>query len=129
MRKTLKGLLTTALLVGGLAAATSPVSESEIHFALSKSAPVADTSVETVTEIRLWFTEAPSEGTTSIRLLDADEEPIHTMDIQQDQEDERVFSVATHGALPPGSYSVSWRGMGADGHVVRETFAFTVTNQ
>ena len=76
MKKTFKGLLTTALLVGGLAAATTPVYESEIHFALSKSAPVADASAENVTEIRLWFTEAPSEGTTSIRLLDADEEPI-----------------------------------------------------
>jgi methionine-rich copper-binding protein CopC len=129
MTKTLKGLLSTALLVGGLAAATNPVSESEIHFALSTSAPEADAAVETVTEIRLSFTEAPAEGTTSIRLLDADEEPIHTMDIQEDPEDGRVFFVATHGALPAGSYSVAWRGMGADGHVVRETFAFTVTGQ
>ncbi|NNF11802.1 MAG: copper resistance protein CopC, partial [Gemmatimonadetes bacterium] len=28
--------------------------------------------------------------------------------------------------LPPGTYTVSWRGMGQDGHVVRDSFQFSV---
>jgi methionine-rich copper-binding protein CopC len=51
------------------------------------------------------------------------------MDIQEDPEDERVHFVELHGALAAGTYTVAWRGMGADGHVVRESFSFSVTGQ
>ena len=51
---------------------------------------------------------------------------VHVMDAVQDEEDGRVFSVVLHGTLPPATYTVSWRGMSEDGHVVRETFDFTV---
>jgi len=126
INKMLRTLFLMTLLVGGLTAAAGSGPDAKIHFALSKSAPAADATLETVTEIRLWFTEAPSEGTTAIRLIGADEEPIHTGEVTQDPEDDRAFFVELHGALAPGSYSVAWRGMGADGHAVRETFAFAV---
>ena len=38
----------------------------------------------------------------------------------------RSFVVGFHGTFPAGTYTVSWRGMGADGHVVRDTFQFSV---
>ncbi|MDA0328097.1 MAG: copper resistance protein CopC [Gemmatimonadetes bacterium] len=106
--------------------ATAASDVSTLHFGLSKSSPAADTSVESPSEVRLWFTEEPQSGTTSIRLVGAEEAGVHVMDVVQDAEEPRSFAVELHGTLSPGVYTVSWRGMGADGHVIRETFDFTV---
>lgn len=129
MKMMLKATVMIPLLMGGFVGAAVPGADAERHFALSKSAPAADVSVETVSEIRLWFTEAPQEGTTSIRLIGSDDEAINAADVAQDPEDDRVFFVELNHPLERGTYTVSWRGMGDDGHVVRETFGFTVTGQ
>lgn len=129
MKKILKATLMTAVLAVGLVGAARPGADAELHFALSKSAPEAGASVETVSEIRLWFTEPPEEGTTSIRLIGSDDEAVHTAEVAQDPEDDRAFFIELHHPLETGTYTVSWRGMGGDGHVVRETFGFTVTDQ
>jgi methionine-rich copper-binding protein CopC len=113
----------TLLLVSTLVAATPDAR----HFGLEKSSPEADASVESApAEIRLWFTEEPQDGTVSIRVLEAEEAGVHVMDAAQDTEDPTVFFVQMHGTLSAGTYTVSWRGMGADGHVVRDTFQFSV---
>ena len=126
MTNTIKAAAFSMLIIGGLAAA----SPSEVqHFALSRSAPEAGSSVETPSEIRLWFTEEPAEGTTQIRLLEAEDAGVHVMDVVQDEEDGQSFFIQLHGELSPGTYKVSWRGMGADGHVVRDTFEFTVVDR
>lgn len=120
-----KLILPIAVLVA--AAASVPAeSDDALHFALSKSEPEAGASVREVAEVMLFFTEEPEDGTVSIRLLNASEDALDTGEVVQDENDARVFSVAVSEALPMGSYTVAWRGMGADGHVVRETFGFTV---
>ncbi len=96
------------------------------HFGLSKSSPEAGATVESPAEVRLWFTQEPQEGTVQIRILEAEEAGVHVMDAAQDTEDPTVFSIMLHGTLPAATYTVSWRGMGEDGHVVRDTFQFTV---
>ena len=126
MLKTLQIALISMAIIAALAAV--PASDVP-HFALSRSAPEADASVQSPSEIRLWFTEEPEEGTTQIRILEAEDAGVHVMDIEQDPEDPRSFSVELHGEFSPGTYTVSWRGMGADGHVVRDTFEFTVVAQ
>ena len=123
MTKTLRAAALSLKIVGGLVAA---VPAAVPHFALSRSAPEAGATVESPTEIRLWFTEAPAEGTTQIRLVEAEDAGVHVMDVAPDPEDDRSFFIQLHGELAPGSYTVSWRGMGADGHVVRDTYEFTV---
>lgn len=127
MTKTMKTVaLSIAMICGLVAAMPADVP----HFALSRSMPAADASVEaSPAEIRLWFTEEPEEGTTQIRLVEAEDAGVHVMDVAQDEEDSRSFYIEMHGTLAPGDYTVSWRGMGADGHVVRDTFTFTVTGQ
>lgn len=110
------------------AALASPPSQ-EAHFDLSKSTPAAGASIEAPSEIRLWFTEEPQEGTTSIRLVEAAEAGVHVMEVTQDPEDPTSFFVALHGTLATGTYTVSWRGMGSDGHVMRDTFSFTVAER
>ncbi len=105
------------------------VPDPAIHFALSKSAPAADSTVSDPSEVRLWFTESPEEGTASIRLLNSDGDPVHTSEIVPDAEDSSILSVALHGSLDAGEYTVAWRAMGGDGHIVRGTFAFSVGAQ
>lgn len=103
--------------------------EAALHFGLSRSQPEAGSSVAAPSEVKFWFTEEPQDGTLSIRLLEAADTGVHAMDPVQDSEDPRAFSVALHGTIPAGTYTVSWRGIGADGHVVRDTLQFTVVSR
>ena len=96
------------------------------HLALSKSAPAADAVVEAPDAIRLWFTQVPQEGATSVRLLDGAGEPVALGEPVADASDGRAFTAPVPGALAPGTYTVAWRTMAADGHVIRGDFAFTV---
>ena len=125
-KKMLSTALGAAMILALAAAAPSP----EVpHFGLASSSPEAGTTVTTPSEVRLSFTEEPQEGTVQIRLIEAEEAGVHVMDAAQDGDDSRVFFIEMHGTLPPATYTVSWRGMGQDGHVVRDTFQFTVSAQ
>lgn len=128
MMRTLPGArfpgLPLALLfaVGSTAAATPRA----FHFELMRSAPADKATVHQVSEVRLWFSEAPEENTVSIHVLNAAGDPVRTGDAKPDARDPSVFSAAVPDALTPGAYTVSWRGMGDDGHVVRGRFSFDV---
>lgn len=117
------------LALSTLALSSDAPAETAVHFGLDRSTPEAGSSVAAPSEVKLWFTEEPQEGTVSIRLLEAEDAGIHVMDAVQDPEAPNAFAVALHGTVPAGTYTVSWRGMGADGHVVRDTFQFTVTSR
>lgn len=119
-RVLLFSLLTLAGL-GSALGATQPV-----HFALAKSVPADKTTVHHAPEVKLWFTEPPSDGTVSIRVLDAAGNPVTASEPTLDKQDATASSVAFENALSAGAYTVSWRGMGADGHVVRGDFGFSV---
>lgn len=96
------------------------------HFALDTSTPEAGSTVPAPSEISLTFTQEPQEGTVQIRVVEAEEAGVHVMGALQDAEDPLTFSIVLHGTLAPATYTVSWRGMGQDGHVVRDTFEFVV---
>lgn len=118
--RTLYGLLGLTLLVGLTAAAPS------LHFKLDKSEPGQNAETLSPEAVKLWFSQVPQAKSTSIRLLDAGGDPVETGDVIQDSEDGRLQSVALLAKLAPGAYSVAWRSMASDGHVVRGDFAFTV---
>ena len=120
----IRAVLLALLALAGLGASVGAVQP--FHFALAKSVPADKASVHHAPEVKLWFTEPPSNGTVSIRVLDASGNPVTAGDPAQDKEDPKAFSVAFDGGLAAGAYTVSWRGMGADGHVVRGDFGFTV---
>ena len=44
----------------------------DVHLVLTKSAPGSDEVVASPHEIRLWFSDEPDEGATSVRLSDAE---------------------------------------------------------
>lgn len=125
----MKRIAFTAVLALVAAAATFPSTETVdlVHFDLKQSAPAKDAHVMgSPSEIRLWFTQAPQEGTTSIRLVTSAGDEAATGDVVQDPSDPTVFSVPVTGTLANGTYTVSWRALGQDGHVVRDTFSFMV---
>lgn len=99
------------------------------HFGLQTSAPEAGAVVPAPNEVVLTFTQEPQEGTVQIGILEAEDAGVHVMDAVQKGDDPRSFGIVLHGSLAPATYTVSWRGMGQDGHVVRDTFEFTVGGQ
>lgn len=103
--------------------------EADLHFALSKSAPADGEAVGSPAEVRLWFTEEPEHGTTSIRLIDSDGEALASGEVQTDAEDGRIVFIEFDDAIDVGAYAVAWRAMGSDGHVVRGDLSFSVVAQ
>lgn len=98
-----------------------------LHFALRESSPAADATVRAPEEVRLWFTEAPEANSVSIRLVNAAGAQVTTTETATDPESNAVFFVKPTAPLAAGRYSVSWRGVGDDGHAATGTFGFTVS--
>ena len=96
-----------------------------LHFALSRSEPAAETTVDPPEELRLWFTQAPQDKSMSIRLV-AGDAVVETGPAVPDSGDDRVYSVAVGQTLEDGGYNIAWRAMAADGHVVRGEIPFKV---
>jgi methionine-rich copper-binding protein CopC len=118
-----------ALVIAVLALTAATAPDTGRHFGLSESSPEAGATVSSPSELRLRFTQEPREGTIQIRLVEAEDAGVHVMDAAQDGDEPTVFHAMIHGTLPAGTYTVSWRGMGDDGHVVRDTYQFTVSAQ
>ncbi len=96
-----------------------------LHFALSKSEPAAEAAVSPPGELRLWFTQAPQDNSMSIRLM-AGDAVAETGPATPDPDDDKVYSVEVGHTLEAGGYSIVWRAMGSDGHVVRGEIPFMV---
>ena len=99
-----------------------------LHFGLDKSVPAKDASVAPPGELRLWFTQEPQDNSIVIRLM-AGDELVETGPAMQDPDDGKAFSAAIESALAAGAYSINWRGMAQDGHVVRGEIPFSVVVQ
>lgn len=127
----MKQRMTFLAAVLAIALGTAPTSSAitDLHFALSKSMPEADSSIQSPTAVKLWFTEAPELSTVSIRLVNGGGDLVAAGDVEQDEQDAKSFSIALEFALATGPYTVSWRAIGEDGHAVRGDFTFAVTAQ
>ncbi len=118
-----------ATFAGSLGTPEAPVP----HFELRSSAPMADSTVSSASEVRLWFTQAPQDGTTQIRvrregaLLEVSDVP--TSNAQPAPDDPMVYFVSADRPLGSGHYEVRWRSMAADGHVVEGDFLFHVAGE
>ena len=119
--------LALTVLVGAALALPAWGASAGIHFELDRSRPEADATVPPPDAVVLWFTQVPQENSVSIRLVDADGEPVEAGDAVQDAEEPVRFTVEPAAPLAAGPYTVQWRGIGADGHTVRGSFGFTVS--
>lgn len=122
------GLGGLAIVLGSVSGVVA-ASETAPHLDLVKSSPAEDAVLDRApTEIRLFFSQEPQAAGTSLRLMATDSARVATGDAEPSAEDPTVFAAPVTGAMPDGSYTVVWRAMAKDGHVVRGEFGFTVSS-
>ena len=114
------------ILAAGVVLALGAKAVDTFHFALTRSVPAADATVASPAEVRLWFTEPATDNSVSIRLVNAGGTALETPAATRDEADAKVYAIALARPVPAGRYTVAWRGIGDDGHVVQGEFAFTV---
>jgi len=126
----LSGLLAlcAALTLPVFSAEAAPPPLALLHIVLDSSAP-ADESVmsEPVSEIRLFFSDAPLMRGASVRVVTSARQLMRTSPPALDSDDPKQLFVQVDPPLPPGSYRVQWRCIADDGHVMRGDFAFEVS--
>jgi methionine-rich copper-binding protein CopC len=117
-------ILSTAAIAFALTGAASPA---DLHLKLEKAEPAIDGTVATApTEIRLFFSEKPNPKLTAIKLLNASKAEIPLGDVTPESGDEKIVAAALEKTIAAGTYTVTWRTMSADSHVVSGEFEFTV---
>ncbi len=96
-----------------------------MHLKLDKSDPKADSvltaSPKTMT---LWFSQAVELPVTKITLADAAKKEIATKALVNAVDGAVVAAIDT--PLAAGAYTVTWRTMAKDGHVIKGDFVFSV---
>jgi len=97
------------------------------HIVLDKSEPADGETVEgEVTEIRLFFSDAPLMRGASVRVMTSSRSLMRSTPPTPDADDPKQVSVQLTPALPAGAYVVQWRCIADDGHVMRGDFRFEV---
>ena len=108
-----------------LGAATLTAWRAPLHLHLVKSTPAANASVSSAPDsIRLWFSQAPELKLTTVKVTGPGTDAIALAPLAKG--DSALVIAAVKGTMAAGSYTVAWRTMSKDGHVVRGTFAFKV---
>lgn len=109
----------------GVDSAAHPT-DSGVHFELIRSDPGDEAMIDEVpSQVRLWFSEEPQAHGARVRLMGPDEALVSMGDVERDAEDEKLVTAAIIGEIQSGSYTVIWRAMGRDGHVVSGEFTFS----
>jgi len=97
------------------------------HAALVKSAPGSrETLSKPPTRIVLKFSEAVEPKFSSVRLEDADGKAMPLGSLMLSPGDPTQIEIAVPQALPRGSYTVRYRVLSQDGHVVKYGYTFRV---
>jgi len=76
-------------------------------------------------QVRLWFNEEIEGDYASLVVLDVEKHPVTEAKPQLAQDDPKSI-VLPLPELSPGKYSVKFRVLSVDGHVVESSFDFTV---
>lgn len=80
---------------------------------------------KTPAQVRLWFNEELEGEYASLIVLDAEKHPVTEIKPQLAPDDPKSI-VLPLPELMPGKYSVKFRVLSVDGHVVESSFDFTV---
>ena len=101
-----------------------------MHLRLVRAEPAVNgTITRPPTVIRLVFSQQPELATTSVRLRGPDSAQIALGPVRRDTAGNVGVAAEIRGKTGPGRYTVSWRTMARDGHVMRGEYAFTVVPQ
>ncbi len=127
MRHHFRSMLATLSTVAAIAVVTGATHATSVrHLKLDRAEPAIGGTVTTApTAIRLFFSQAPQMKGTSIRVVDAKEQAVHLADAHADAKDGKIVIADVKGVVAPGTYTVAWRAMARDGHVIKGDFRFT----
>lgn len=115
-----------ALAVIPLVALASPAC-ADAHAVLVRSTPPARAALShPAPRVELWFNERPEPAFSSVSVWSASGARVDRGDVVVGPDDPKRVSV-TLEPLPPGTYTVRFRVLSVDGHVVESSFPFTVT--
>lgn len=104
----------------------APVTSALAHSQLVKAEPPRRAVLtKPPTQVRLWFNEKVEGDYASLVVLDAKKQPITETKPTLAPDDQKSI-VLPLPELAPGKYSVKFRVLSVDGHVVESTFDFTV---
>jgi hypothetical protein len=96
------------------------------HLRLIRSEPGANSEVAPTQQVKLWFSQPPSQKVTTITVTDATGAAVAAKPVVVDAK-KNTAAVALDPPLAPGRYGVAWRTMAKDGHVMKGEFGFVVT--
>ncbi len=98
------------------------------HAALVKSEPPKRAALSVPpTQVQLWFNEEIEGNYSSISVLGADKKPITSTNAESVPDDLRSV-VLSLPEMKAGRYTVEYRVLSVDGHVVESAYDFSVKN-
>jgi methionine-rich copper-binding protein CopC len=96
------------------------------HAYLVRSVPAARTTVARAPErVQVWFNERLEPAYSRLSVWGRDSKRVDAADVAVAADEPTRLSVGVP-ALPAGAYTVKYRVLSVDGHVVEGEFAFTV---
>ena len=119
----------TPLALTVLLALGMPVSSVLAHSMLTKAEPPRRAVMtKSPTQVRLWFNEKLEGDYASLVVLDANKQPITEVKPALAPDDPKSI-ILPLPELQPGKYSVKFRVLSVDGHVVESSFDFTIKSE
>ncbi len=120
-RRGLGAVVTAALLVGALSSAPA-----DAHAVLVRSTPPHRAVLGQMPErVQLWFNERLEPAYSTVSVWSEEGAQVDARDVAVGPDDPRRLSV-TIEARTPGVYTVKYRVLSVDGHVVDSQLTFTV---
>jgi methionine-rich copper-binding protein CopC len=99
------------------------------HAYLVKSAPTRRATLSSApARVALWFNERLEAQFSQLSVWNTEGQQVDGGDVQVGPEDGKKLSVGTP-MLPAGTYTVRYRVLSVDGHIVEAEFPFTVRSR
>lgn len=96
------------------------------HAYLVKSSPARRAVlIRPPAQVQLWFNERLEPAFSRLSVVDRDGRRVDTGDVRVGPDDLKRLSVGVP-RLAPGTYTVQYRVLSVDGHIVESQFSFTV---
>ena len=122
----LKRVMVGAVMVGVVTAMGLPVDPALAHALLVKAEPPRRAVLaKAPAQVQLWFNEEIEDAYSSLVVLDSEKHPVSKVKFQLAPDDQKSI-VLPLPELAPGKYSVKFRVLSVDSHVVESSFDFTV---
>jgi hypothetical protein len=103
--------------------------ESWAHAFLVKSLPARRVALRRPPDrVRLWFNERLEPAYSWVAVVDGNGKPVDNQDVRVGPDDPKLLSV-TLPPLPPGGYTVRFRVLSVDGHIVESEYPFTIRSE